>query len=175
MLFNIAVLGAAAAALGFWLWRVRGRAAVILAIAREALLQTLGPFRIERAARARSLAAVDDPAAAAGAMLIALASPRGGLSAAAEALIKGEMLRVMHLREPDEVFALARRLAGHVSDPNELSIRFAELWTRSLTTAERFDFYKMASRVVSADGAAPSDAQRQALAWLKLRLDLTGA
>jgi uncharacterized tellurite resistance protein B-like protein len=173
MLFDIAVLGAAAA-LGFCIWRVRGRTAVLLAMAREALLRAVSRVRIWRAAQAPSLATVDDPAAAAAAMLIALASPTGGLSAAAEALIKGEMLRVMHLREPDAVFALARRLAGHVNDPNELSIRFAELWTRSLTTAERFDFYKMASRVVAADGAA-SDAQRQALAWLKLRLDLTGA
>jgi hypothetical protein len=71
---------------------------------------------------------VEDPAAAAVALLIALASCRGRMSPVAEEAIRAEMRDVMALPRADETFIFARWVADHANDPNDLVRRFSKLW-----------------------------------------------
>ncbi len=169
----LAMLGALGAA-AFWFYRMRdmGRAAHEVV---DAAQRARGAYRRKRfrdKAESSPIASVEDPAAAAVAMLIALASERGSLSPAAEEAIKAEMRQVMAIPNIDETFTFARWVAGHVTDPNTLSLRFAKLWIAALELSERADLYDMASRVVQADGE-PTDLQISCLRALRDRLGLT--
>jgi uncharacterized tellurite resistance protein B-like protein len=166
----LAALGAAA----FWYYRVKAIGAVAHDAA-DVAQRVRGAYRRKRfkhRAESSAFAAVDDPAAAATAMLISLATADGRLTNAAEETIKGEMRRVMAPADLDETFTFGCWLAGQATDPSDLSLRFAKLWTTALTTAERSELYDMASRVAAA-GGEPTDLQRVALLRLKDRLGLT--
>jgi hypothetical protein len=115
---------------------------------------------------------VDDPAAAAVATLIALATRSEGLTPAGENGIKNEMRSVMGMTRVEETFVFARWVAGHATDPNTLSFRFAKLWQTSLNLSEREDFLAMAERAARLDGAAGPE-QISALRLLRDRLGLT--
>lgn len=169
----LAIIGALGAA-AFWYYRLRdaGRAANEIV---EAAQRARGAFRRKRfRAKAESspIEAVEDPAAAAVAMLIALASERGPLSPAAEEAIKAEMRQTMGLSQPDETFTFAKWVAAHVTDPNTLSLRFARLWLAALQPEERADLHAMAVRVAEVDGE-PTAIQVNCLKTLKDRLALT--
>ena len=173
MPFIIAALGALLAA-AFWWYRLReaGRAANEFMDFVQRLIGAHKRKQLRTKAESASLGAFTDPAAAATAMLIALAAPSGALDTPAEEAVKGEMRRVMGLKDVDETFTFGRWLAGEVSGPDDVSLKFAKLWMSALSTSERFDLYGMASRVACANGE-PDEARRQALARLKRRLGLT--
>jgi uncharacterized tellurite resistance protein B-like protein len=159
---------------GLALWRFRPQ--VIDEAAREMLMAAQAAKsalrrRVVRRAPRSSLAAIDDPALAAAAMLAALAGVNGRLDAAAERVIGAELATILPDESCELTFLLGRRLAGQVSDPNDISLRFSKLWIRTLTVEERLDFYRMAVRVAALDGE-PGDCHRQILARLKDRLGL---
>lgn len=169
----LALLGALGAA-AFWYYRLRdvGRAAGEVV---DAAQRARGAYRrkqFRQKAESSAIDAVDDPAAAAVAMLIGLASERGSLSRAAEEAIKAEMRHVMGLPNIVETFTFAKWVADHAMDPNTLSLKFAKLWVSRLDEAQRADVYAMAGRVVAADGA-PTHGQIGALKALRDRLGLT--
>jgi hypothetical protein len=169
----LAILGALGAA-AFWYYRMRdvGNAAGEVI---DAAQRVRGAYRrrlFRQKAESSPIEAVKDPAAAAVAMLISLASERGGLSLAAEEAIKAEMRHVMGLIAVDEIFTFSKWVAGHTTDPNILSLRFARLWTEDLQPSERVDIHEMAKRIVEVDGS-PNDAQLSALRTLRERLGLT--
>jgi hypothetical protein len=169
----LAILGALGAA-AFWYYRIRdvGNAAGEVI---DAAQRARGAYRrkqFRKKAESSPIEAVKDPAAAAVAMIISLASERGSLSPAATVAIKAEMEHVMGLVAVDEIFTFSNWVAGHATDPNILSLRFAKLWNENLQPSERADIYEMAKRVVEADGA-PNDAQLSALRTLRDRLGLT--
>jgi uncharacterized tellurite resistance protein B-like protein len=130
--------------------------------------------RFRHKAESSPIEAVDDPAAAAVALLIGLAGERGGISQAAEKAIKAEMHNVMGLTSVEETFTFARWVAGHATDPNTLSSRFAKLWLATLEPSQREDIHDMARRVIEADGE-PTRSQINALRLLHSRLGLTRA
>jgi hypothetical protein len=169
----LAILGALGAA-AFWYYRIRdlGNAAGQVV---DAAQRARGAYRrkqFRKKAESSPIEAVTDPAAAVVAMLVSLANERGSLSAAAEEAIKAEMQHVMGLVAIEEIFTFSKWVAGHATDPNILSLRFAKLWTENLQPSERADIHEMAKRVVEADGA-PNDAQLSALRTLRDRLGLT--
>ncbi|MBA1154995.1 hypothetical protein [Microvirga mediterraneensis] len=128
--------------------------------------------RFRNKAENSPIEAVDDPAAAAVAMLIALASERGTLSPATEQAIKAEMEQVMGLTPVDEVFTFAKWVAEHATDSNTLSLRFSRLWLAALQPSERMDLHAMATRIAAIDGE-PTTIQVNCLKMLKDRLALT--
>ena len=166
----LAALGAAA----FWYYRLRalgGAARDVVDTARR----VRGAYRrrlFRNKVESSTFASVDDPAAAAAAMLIALAGPDGRPSAAAEEAVKEELGRILAPGALAETFTFGSWLAGQGTDPVDLSRRFAKLWTGALTAEERAEFFDMASRVARADGE-PTDLQTVALLRLKDRLGLT--
>jgi len=107
-------------------------------------------------------------------MLIALAYERGSLSRAAEETIKAKMRHVMGLTTIEETFTFARWVAGHATDPNTLSLRFAKLWLTALEHPQRQEIHDMAAQVIEADGE-PIPSQISALKLLRERLALTRA
>jgi hypothetical protein len=166
----LAALGAAA----FWYYRMRaiGRMAHE---AVDAAQRVRGAFRRRRfrsKVESSPFAAVDDPAAAAAAMLIALAGPDGRLSPAAEEAVRDELRRIVAPAGLDETFTFGSWLAGQATDPSDISLRFAKLWMGALTAEERAELHDMASRVVATAGE-PTDLQNVALLRLKDRLGLT--
>jgi len=169
----ILAIVAALGAFAVWYFRLRALGQVASEVI-DGAERARGAYRRKRfRAKAESspIAAVEDPAAAASAMLIALAAPEGRLSERAEAAVKREMSAGMGLADVEEAFAFARWVADHADDPNHFSLKFAKLWRTKLTTEERADFYAMACHVAAADGS-PTALQRESLVRLKDRLGL---
>ncbi|WP_134500412.1 hypothetical protein [Microvirga pakistanensis] len=79
---------------------------------------------------------------------------------------------MMGLTDAQEAFTFARWVAGHATDPNTLSLRFAKLWLAALDVPQREDIHAMAQRVIEADGT-PTQGQISALKLLRDRLGLT--
>lgn len=169
----LAIIGALGAA-AFWYYRLRdvGHVAGEVVDAAQRMRGAYRRKRFRKKAESSPVEAVDDPAAAAVAMLIGLAVERGELSVAAEEAIKAEMQHVMGVPSIAETFTFARWVAGHVTDPNTLSLKFSKLWIAQLDEAQRQDVYDMARRVVEADGE-PTAGQIGALRALRDRLGLT--
>ena len=169
----LAVVGALAAA-AFWYYRLRtvAHAADEAIDAAQRLRGTIRRKRFLKKAESSPVEAVEDPAAAAVALLISLASCHGRLSPAAEGAIRAEMSGVMGLPEPDATFIFARWVADHARDPNDLVRRFARLWLTALQPSERSDLYDMAVRVAEADGGATPE-QVGCLRLLRERVGLT--
>ncbi|PVE25982.1 hypothetical protein DC522_01720 [Microvirga sp. KLBC 81] len=170
LLAILGMLGAAA----FWYYRLRdvGHVAGEVIDAAQRARGTYRRKQFRKKAESSAIEAVDDPAAAAVAMLIGLASERGDLSLAAEEAIKAEMQHVMGLPNIMETFTFAEWVAGHATDPNTLSLKFSKLWVAALEDAQRADIYDMAKRVTEADGE-PTASQIGALRALRDRLGLT--
>jgi len=169
----VAILGALAAA-AFWYYRMR-TVAHVADEAIDAAQRLRGTFRRRRflrKAESSPVEAVEDPAAAAVALLIALASCRGPMSPVAEEAIRAEMRDVMALPKADETFIFARWVADHANDPNDLVRRFSKLWLGALQPSERADLLDMASRIAAAEGG-PTAEQTGCLRLLRERLGLT--
>ncbi|WP_262028512.1 hypothetical protein [Microvirga sp. Mcv34] len=169
----LAIIGALGAA-AFWYYRLRdvGHAAHEVLDAAQRARGAYRRKRFRHKAESSPIEAVDDPAAAAVAMLIALASERGTLSPAAERAIKAEMEQVIGLSPVDEVFTFAKWVADHATDSNTLSLRFSKLWLEALQPSERMDLHAMAARIAAIDGE-PTPIQVNCLKMLKDRLALT--
>ncbi len=131
-------------------------------------------YRIQASSRLtdESVRAIEDPAVAAAALLIALASRGGPMGPAAQSAIRNEMRDVMAMPKVEESFNFARRVANHVKDPSDLVWRFSGLWMDRLRPFERAELYDMASRVAEAYGG-PTDEQAGCLRLLSERLGLT--
>lgn len=169
----LAIIGALGAA-AFWYYRLRDVGHVAGEVV-DAAQRARGAYRrkqFRRKAESSPVGAVEDPAAAAAAMLISLVSERGDLSRAAEEAIKAEMQYVMGVPNIVETFTFARWVAGHVTDPNTLSLKFSKLWLASLDETQRADIHDMAKRVIEVDGE-PTVSQIGALKMLRDRLGLT--
>lgn len=169
----LAIVGALGAA-AFWYYRLRDVGHVAGELV-DAAQRARGAYRRKQfrtRAESSPIAAVDDPAVAVVALLIGLASERGELTIAAEETIKAEMQYVMGMPQIVETFTFAKWVAGHATDPNTLSLRFAKLWIARLDETQRADVYDMAKRVTEADGE-PTPGQTGALKALRDRLGLT--
>jgi uncharacterized tellurite resistance protein B-like protein len=172
LLLVLAVLGAVI----FWIHRLRG-AGTLAHAALDTAQRVRGFSRRKRfcsQAEGSPLTAVDDPAAAAAAMMVSLAASRGTLSAVSEDRIKDEIRHSMGLAHGDEIYAFGRWISDQVLDPNSLSLRFARLWLDALQPMERREFYEMCLRVILADGE-PTSLQAGAAMRLKERLGLLHA
>jgi hypothetical protein len=172
LLALLAALGAAA--VWFYSLRDAGRAASDVIASVKRIRRVYPRKRFFSKADNSPIASVNDPAEAATALLIALASSRGHLSPVAEAAIKDEMRTTIGQSNVDEAFRCARRVADHANDPGDLTLRFAKLWMSALQPSERAELHAMATRIAAVDGE-PTDLQAGCLRALQIRLGLTRA
>jgi uncharacterized tellurite resistance protein B-like protein len=114
---------------------------------------------------------VNDAAAAAVVMMIAVGSAEHPLSPEAEAVIRDEITATMGIADPAEILVFGKRIASHVDDGDSISLRYAKLWHRDLDRDQRLDLVRMAERVARADGD-PTARQLQQIAKLHERLGL---
>ncbi|WP_210493017.1 hypothetical protein [Microvirga antarctica] len=166
----VAVLGAGL----FWLVRLRqaGAAAADIVDSAQRLRGRYRRRQFLRKAESSPLAAVEDPAVAAVAMLIKLGALAPLSAAPSDSTIKSAMRDVMGLQTVDETFIFAQWVAGHASDADMLSLRFSKLWREGLDKDQRRDFRALAERTIQAGGSATPE-QIAAVRLLGDRLSLT--
>jgi hypothetical protein len=175
MSFMIAI-GAALGAAAFWYFRL-GALSRLTHDLREAGQTGGGAVRRRRSrvgAERSAGSVVTDPAAAAAATLLALATLGADRRPDHEALVKDGLRTLLPAEMLEEAFAAGQRLAGQALDPNDLSLRSSKLWLTVLTPEERLAFYRLAVRIVEATAPAggPTELQRQSLTRLKDRLGI---
>jgi uncharacterized tellurite resistance protein B-like protein len=117
------------------------------------------------------LTAIDDPLTAAAAMMVSVASLEGPLSSQTEAVIRENLGVIAAGHDIEEEFVFARWVSDKVVDPNNMSTKFASLWTSKLTPDERVHLVEMVHTAASADGPA-SPSQLAAIARLRDRLGI---
>ena len=165
----IAVLGGAA----FWWWRLKTIHEAGSEIT-DAAGRAWGKYKrmkFRRKAESSAVDAVDDPVAAAVVMMIAVAETEGELTPAAEAEIRRAVTDEMGVADPIEVVTFSKWVAKHVEDADNVSLRYAKLWTSALGVEDLHSLSAMVTRVAGANGSA-SARQTQQIAKLRERLGL---
>lgn len=169
LLALVGILGAAA----FWWWRLK----MIKEAADEigdAAGRTWGKYKrykFRKKAESSAVEAVEDPVAAAVIMMIATIQQEGDLTPAGETAVEREASETMGVDDPTELMVFAKWVAKHVEDANNVSLRYAKLWTRHLNEDELRDLVAMVRRAAEANGPL-SQRQEQVIARLKTRLGL---
>jgi len=128
--------------------------------------------KFRKKVEASPIEAVDDPAAAAVVMMLAVAKEEGPLSPEAEAAIAKEARETMGVSDPTELMVFGKWVASHVEDANNVSLRYAKLWLNALNLDERRGLVAMVDRAVGATGPL-TPSQLKKIAKLNDRLDLT--
>ena len=113
--------------------------------------------------------AVNDPAAAAVVMMLAIAATEHERTPGADAAVEAEIKATMGIADATELLVFGKWVAGHVEDANNVSLRYAKLWQQSLNLEERRGLAAMVERIAAADGT-PSARQQLQIAKLKERL-----
>jgi len=158
------LFGAAA----FWWWRIKTvkAAADDMADVAGRAWGKYKRYKFRQKAEASPIEAVEDPAAAAVIMMLAVAKEGRDLTALAEAAVKREITATMGIADPTELMVFAKWVASHVEGANNVSLRYSKLWSNSLNREERLDLVKMIERVAAIDGSL---SQRQEAIIRKLR------
>jgi len=159
--------------LAFWWWRLKMLTEATSEIT-DAAGRAVGKYKrykFRKKVEDSPLEAVDDRVAAAVVMMYAFAQDAGPDSPNFENAIRHEVTASMGLKDPTEVMVFAKWVAGHVVDPNNVSLRYSKLWNGALTPQERSDFLSMVERVAAAAGSV-SASQEAVLAKLGERLAL---
>lgn len=86
--------------------------------------------------------------------------------------MRREIIDSMEIAEPTELLVFGKWVASHVEDGNNVSLRYAKLWTGALSMDERRKFVAMVERVAKAAGAI-KPAQNAKIAKFRERLGLT--
>jgi uncharacterized tellurite resistance protein B-like protein len=169
LLALVAIIGV----IGVWYWRFKmaKQAADEITDAAGTVWGKWKRYKFRKKAESAPVEAVDDPAAAAVVMMIAVASAEHPLSQEAEAVIRDEITTTMGIADPTELFVFGKWVASHVEDANNVSLRYAKLWHRDLDRDQRLDLVRMVERAVASDGRA-SGRQIQQIAKLHERLGL---
>ena len=158
---------------GVWYWRFRmtKQSADEFTDAATTAWGRWKRYTFRRKVEAAPVEAVDDPAAAAVVMMIAVASAEHPLSPEAETVIGDEITGTMGIADPTEILAFGKRVASRVEDADDVSLRYAKLWHSALDREQRLDLVRMAERVARTDGGATAR-QAQQIARLHERLGL---
>jgi uncharacterized tellurite resistance protein B-like protein len=167
----LAVLGGAA----FWWWRLKmmGEAASEVTDVAGRAWGKYKRLKFRKKSDASVFDAVEDPAAAAVIMMIAIAQEEQGLTPATETAIDREVSETMGIEDRTELMVFSKWVAQHVEDANNVSLRYNKLWTSKLSPDERRDLLAMVKRVAEASGPA-SPAVIEKIRKLNERLGLGG-
>ncbi|NJM29735.1 MAG: hypothetical protein HC855_06215 [Rhizobiales bacterium] len=165
----LAILGG----LAFWWWRMKAvseAASEVTDVAGRAWGK-YKRYKFRKKVEDSPVEAVDDPVAAAAVMMIALVKEEGPLTPQAEEAIRMEATAVMQVDDPTELMVFSKWVADHVSDANNVSLRYAKLWAGALSRDERLELVEMVERAVSAVAPVTPN-QRNKIAKLRERLGL---
>jgi len=159
----LAVL-AAAAGIGFWIWRAHmaARAASDLLETADDIRAAVRRFGFNRKSKGSPLDGIEDARLAAAGILAAFANMDGGLGRAEVAAIAEECRRAFHAEatEAEQIGAYGRWLVQQSANMDETVRRLARNLDTKLTGAEKEQLFGMIERVASIDGGGLSDAQR---------------
>ena len=159
-------------ALTVWYFRLRqfhGAASEIVDVAGR-LRGALRRRSFQRKTEGSPLTAIDDPVTAAAVMMYSIATVDGPPGIAAEAVIRNELARISPGADVEELLTFAGWVARQVDDPDNVSLKLAGIWRRTLTSGERKDLYAMTQRV--ADCGEQSQIKSSALRTLAGRLSI---
>jgi hypothetical protein len=165
----VAVLGG----LAFWWWRLKAIKEATDDIS-DAAGRAWGKYKrhkFRKKVEDSPLEAVDDPAAAAVIMMLAMAKEAGPVTPDVERAVSDEITGSMKIADPTELLIFSKWVASHVEDANNVSLRYAKLWGSALNFEARRDFLAMVERVASSTGGITA-AQKVKIAKLKERLGL---
>jgi uncharacterized tellurite resistance protein B-like protein len=165
----LAVLGGVA----FWWWRLKmlGEAASEITDVAGRAWGKYKRNKFRKKVEDSPVESVNDPVAAAAVMMLAVAKTDGPMSDRSEAVIKQIVVEDLQAEDPVELMTFSRWVAGHVTDANDVSRRYAKIWAQVLNAKERRDFLSMVRKVAEADGPASRENQ-VVLARLRERLGL---
>jgi len=169
----LAVL-AAAAGIGFWLWRAHtaARAASDLLETADDIRAAVRRFGFNRKAKGNPLDGIADARLAAAGILAAFANMDGGLGRQEIAAIAEECRRAFHAEaeEAQQIGAYGRWLAQQSANMDETVRRLARNLETKLTGEEKEQLFGMIERVASIEGGGLSDGQRRTLENLARQL-----
>ena len=159
-------------ALTFWYFRLKqlhGAASEVVDVA-DRVRGALRRRSFRKKTEGSPLTAIDDPVTAAAVMMYAIATVDGAPGNAAEAVIRNELARIAPGADIEELLTFAGWAARQVDDPDNVSLKLAGIWRRTLTSGERKDLYAMTERV--ADCGEQSPIKSNALRTLGSRLSI---
>ena len=169
----LAVL-AAAAGIGFWLWRIHmaARAASDLLETADDIRAAVRRFGYRRKTKGSPLDGIDDARLAAAGILAAFANMDGGLGRQEIAAIAEECRRAFHAEaaEAEQICAYGRWLVQQSANMDETVRRLARNLESKLTGPEKEQLFAMIERVASIDGGTLSEGQRRTLDSLARQL-----
>lgn len=170
----LAVL-AAAAGIGFWLWRAHmaARAASDLLETADDIRAAVRRFGFNRKAKTSPHDGIPDPRLAAAGILAAFANMNGGIGREEIAAIAEECRRAFGCdrKEAEDIGAYGRWLAQQSPNMDETVRRIGRNLQDMLTAEEKEQLFGMIERVASIDGGGLSDGQRRTLDNLRRQLD----
>lgn len=169
----LAVL-AAAAGIGFWIWRARmaARAASDLLETADDIRAAVRRFGYRRKSNTNPLDGIEDARLAAAGILCAFANMDGGIGSAEVTAIAEECRRAFKTEadEATQIGAYGRWLAQQSANMDETVRRLARNLESKLTGEEKEQLFGMIERVASIEGGGLSDGQRRTLENLARQL-----
>jgi len=160
--------------IAFWWWRFKmvHEATSEMTDAAGRVWGKYKRYKFRKKVEASPVDAVDDPVAAAVVMMLAVAQEEGPLKPETEAAIRKEAQETMGADDPTELMVFGKWVASHVEDANNVSLRYAKLWTGALSHEERRDLVAMVDRAAGASGPLSAN-QLKKITKLGERLGLT--
>lgn len=170
----LAVL-AAAAGIGFWLWRAHmaARAASDLLETADDIRAAVRRFGFNRKAKTSPHDGIADARLAAAGILAAFANMDGGLGREEVAAIAEECRRAFKCDPKDaaQIGAYGRWLAQQSANMDETVRRLARNLQGKLTAEEKEQLFGMIERVASINGGGLTEGQRRTLDAMARQLD----
>ncbi len=147
LLAIVAILGGAA----FWWYRMRNIADAASEV-HDAAGRAWGKYKrykFRKKAEAAPVEAVEDPVAAATVMMLALIREEHEIAPEIEETVKREAMSVMQVEDATELMVFSKWVVSHVTDANNVSMRYSKLWGNALNMAERRELADMVERAAA--------------------------
>jgi uncharacterized tellurite resistance protein B-like protein len=147
----LAVLGG----LAFWWWRLKMISEATSEIS-DVAGRAWGKYKrnkFRKKVEDAPVESVEDPAVAAVVMMYAVAKDVGPITEKVENAIYREVSEVMKIADAAEIIVFGKWVASHVTDPSNLTLRYAKLWNSALSRDERLEFVEILERVIAKAGS----------------------
>lgn len=115
---------------------------------------------------------IDDPAAAAVVMMLAIAKEKGPLTPGIEEVIRKELILSVGADDPEEILLFSKWAPLYAEDSDRVLQRFSSLWQAALTPEEQEAMVARIERVAQAEGGM-TFTQANKIAALRSSLGLT--
>ena len=103
-------------------------------------------------AEASTLAAIEDPAVAAGVLFFAMAAEKDAGTLKCKPLIVEKLSTIISAEDAEDVAVFCEWAAQSVTDPKDVVRRYTKLWFERLSPAERAELLQIADEIAQIDG-----------------------